>query len=232
MKKDIAVTISAADRLLETLTDPLHRQIIENYRRHAILEVCGEWEGIFAPEMTVAVPEYYYNITGYEGIRAVGDDVKAVYKHLADTSTAVIVVEDERLMVSDWGFCSDAMFNTYQRGRDLVALGVPEAGDLDPEGPYVLRQHFAMIWPYDDHGRMVGEHVYENKARREIVPIAEEDHLTMDDARARLLPMLRPLPHYEPAMRHAGRAEGIAGEGPHRTRALTGAVTRGRTPRA
>jgi hypothetical protein len=58
-KKDMASTISAADRLLETLTDPLHRQIIENYRRHAILEVCGEWEDIFTPDMTVEVPEYY-----------------------------------------------------------------------------------------------------------------------------------------------------------------------------
>ena len=64
-KKDIAVTISAADRLLETTTDPLHRQILENYRRHAILEVCGLWEEIFTPEMTVEHPLYCFNVSGF-----------------------------------------------------------------------------------------------------------------------------------------------------------------------
>jgi hypothetical protein len=48
-RKDPAVTISAADRLLTVTASPLRRQILENYRRHAILEVTGNWEDIFGP---------------------------------------------------------------------------------------------------------------------------------------------------------------------------------------
>ena len=48
-RRDIAETISAADKLLETTENLRHRAILENYRRHAILEICGEWEGSSHP---------------------------------------------------------------------------------------------------------------------------------------------------------------------------------------
>jgi len=196
-KKDIAVTVSAADRLLKTLTDPLHRQIMENYRRHVILETCGEWEDIFAPDMTIDEPVYYLNLEGFEGVKAVGEEVKAMYKSQAENSTGVMVVEDETIAIADWGFASELIVHTYRRGTELIQLG----STVDPEGHYVHKQCHAMIWPYDDHGRLVGEHVYENKALAEIVEVGPEDFLTVEDARARLLPLLRPLPHYEPSMR-------------------------------
>ncbi|MEV2236086.1 hypothetical protein AB0H69_47115 [Streptomyces phaeochromogenes] len=195
-KKDIAVTISAADRMLELTKNPLHRQILENYRRHAILEVCGQWEGIFEPEMTVEHPVYYYNVTGFAGYKAEGmEEVQAIYRSLAETQTGVQVVEDERLMVSDWGFASDAIFNTYYRGFNLIDVGVRVE---DPDGYFIMRQKYVMLWPYDERGRMIGEQVYENKAFYELIQIPEGDFLTVEDAQARLLPMLRPLPVYEP----------------------------------
>ena len=201
-KKDIAVTISAADRLLETTTNPLHRQILENYRRHAILEVCGEWEDIFVPEMTVEHPVYYFNVTGFEGNKAEGpEEVQAIYRTLAETQTGVQVVEDERLMVSDWGFASDSTFNTYYRGFNLIEVGIQVD---DPDGYFIMRQKYVMIWPYDERGRMIGEQVYENKAFYELIQIPEEDFVTIEDARARLLPMLRPLPVFEPETAAAG----------------------------
>ncbi|AII10933.1 hypothetical protein [Rhodococcus opacus] len=198
-KQDIASTISAQDEMLKTLTDPYHRQIIENYRRHAILEICGEWEGIFDADMTVENPLYYFNILGFDGVSAEGDQVKAVYKHLAETDTSVMLLDDERLMVSDWGLASEAIFNSYMRGRDVIERGLEGA---DPEGYYILRQHYAMIWPYDERGRLIGEHVYENKARRELIEIAPEDFVTLDEVKAVLMPLLRPLPKYDPATRY------------------------------
>lgn len=190
-KKDVAVTISAADRLLETTTNPLHRRILENYRRHAILEVTGEWEGIFTPEMSVAEPVYHYNIAGFEGVVAEGADaVQKVYRMMAESNTGVIVVEDEKLAVADWGFASEAFFNTYFRGSDLATRGLTAD---DPDGYYILRQRFAMVWPYDDRGRMIGEHVYEDRAFQAIIAIAPDEYLTLEEARARLLPLLRPL---------------------------------------
>ncbi len=189
-KKDIAVTISAATRLLETLENPLHRRIIENYRRHAILEVCGDWEGIFDPEMTVEHPIYYFNIAGWDGVKIEGDQVKDVYKNMAETNTTAIVVEDEQLMVADWGFSSDSIFNTFKRGKDLIDIGIT---DVEPGGYYNHRQHFAMIWPYDERGRMIGEHVYENRAYGEVVEVPVEDYVTIKDAKERLGALLQPL---------------------------------------
>ena len=202
-KKDIAVTISAADRLLETTTDPLHRQILENYRRHAILEVCGEWQDIFVPEMTVEYPVYYFNVTGFAGNKAEGpEEVQAIYRTLAETGTGVQVVEDERLMVSDWGFASEATFNSYYRGQNLIDVDVPVD---DPEGHFIMRQKYVMLWPYDERGRMIGEQVYENKAFYELIPIPADEFLTIQDARDRLLPMLRPLPAFDPEPAAAAR---------------------------
>jgi len=196
-RRDPASLIAAADRCLETTTNPLHRQILENYRRHAILEVTGEWQGIFDADSCVEEPVYEFNISGYEGVIAHGREaVMAVYRQLAEDDETVMILDDEVLMVSDWGLASEAFFNTYARGRNLQAKGLPVD---DPDGFYYLRQKFAMMWPYDERGRMIGEHVYENKAFLEVVKINEADFLTLADARERLLPLLRPLPVYEPS---------------------------------
>jgi hypothetical protein len=191
-QNDIIGTISAADRLLEAAENPRHRRILENYRRHAILEVCGEWEAIFAPDMTVEEPVYYFNISGFDGVVANGvQAVKDIYRHLAETQTCVMLVENEHLWVDDWGFASDSDFVTYQRGHNLIEKGFQVA---DPAGYYREIQHFVMIWPYDEHARLIGERVYENRPLHRIEQITAEEFITVDDARARLLPLLRPLP--------------------------------------
>jgi hypothetical protein len=55
-----------------------------------------------------------------------------------------------------------------------------------------------MIWPYDEHARLIGERVYEDKPLHRIEQITPEEFITVDDARARLLPLLRPLPDLVP----------------------------------
>jgi len=61
---DISKLTRAADEALETTDHPLHRQILENYRRHAILETTGRWREIFTPEMTVEHPIYRNHASG------------------------------------------------------------------------------------------------------------------------------------------------------------------------
>ena len=62
MKYDIRKLTLAADNLLPTLTNPRHRAIIANYRRHAIYEVTGNYEKILSPDMSIAEPQYYLQI--------------------------------------------------------------------------------------------------------------------------------------------------------------------------
>ena len=66
MKHDIRRLTQAADTLLKTATNPRHRQILSNYRRHAMLEVSRRYKEIFTPEMTVEDP--FYRITSADGV--------------------------------------------------------------------------------------------------------------------------------------------------------------------
>jgi hypothetical protein len=43
---------------IDRLMNPRSKAILENYRRHANLEVCGLYEQILTPEMTVEHPVY------------------------------------------------------------------------------------------------------------------------------------------------------------------------------
>lgn len=55
-----------------------------------------------------------------------------------------------------------------------------------------------MTWPFDSRGRMIGEHVFEAKSFQQVIGVTEDDFVTLEDARARLLPLLRPLPQFDP----------------------------------
>lgn len=191
-KLDITTQIRNIDRYLETLVNPRHRRIIANYRRHAIFEITGHKERIFTPEMTVEEPVYYLNANGMSLTLQGREEVLGFYSSLEEREATVMVVEDERLAVADWGFASEAWFNSYMPGHL-----VPEGWDADPDKLYILRQHIAMNWPYDEAGRMMGEHVYEHADLAELTEVAEDEFITLAEAREKLLPLQQELPAYD-----------------------------------
>lgn len=188
-KLDITTQIRGIDAFLETLDRPRHRHIIENYRRHAIFEVTGHKEEIFTPEMTVEHPVYRINVGGVSVTLDGLEQVLGFYTALQDQQANVMVVEDEKLAVADWGFASEAIFNSYMPGTS-----VPEGLGADPDKLYIYRQHIAMMWPYDERGRMMGEHVYEHADAAELIEVSADEFITLDEAREKLLPLQRPLP--------------------------------------
>ncbi len=190
-RPDITAVTAAADEALLTTENPLHRHILENYRRHAILEVTGNWEQIFTPEMTVEHPIYYLNTGGQSRTLDGYEQVAGFYASLADSGTSVIMLEDEQIAVADWGFASESAWSNYARGS-----AVP---DGDPEKFYIVRKRLSMHWPYDQRGRMIGEHVYEHGALADIVEIPGSEFITLDEARQKLLPLLRPLSVFDTA---------------------------------
>ena len=48
-------------------------------------------------------------------------------------------------------------------------------------------------------GRLIGEHVYVHDAATEVREIPEHEYISIDEARDKLLPLLRPLPELRPA---------------------------------
>ncbi|OKH73787.1 hypothetical protein EB72_17955 [Mycobacterium sp. SWH-M1] len=188
-KLDITTQVRGIDAFLATLDNPLHRLIIENYRRHAIFEITGYKEQIFTPDMTVEHPVYYLNSGGFSVTLNGIDEVTGFYSSLEERQSTVMVVEDEKLAVADWGFASEAVFNSYMPGTQVA----PEL-DADPDKLYIHRQVLAMIWPYDERGRMIGEHVFEHRDGAELIEISPGDYITLEEAREKLLPLQRPLP--------------------------------------
>ena len=89
MKYDIRQLTLAADTLLKTTTEPLHRKILNNYRRHAMLEVSGRYEEIFAPDMTVEEP--FYRVHTPEG-----QVVARVHAHTGDLAPRLGICVGDR----------------------------------------------------------------------------------------------------------------------------------------
>jgi hypothetical protein len=188
-KLDITQLTRAADEALEVTDNPLHRQILENYRRHAILETTANWEEIFTPEMTVEHPVYHVHGGGKTDILDGRDAVMSLYAGITAAGTTVMALEDEQIAVADWGFASESFFNIYTPGRSVP--------DGDPDNLYILRTSLAMVWPYDKRGRMIGEHTYPGAS--ELIEVTPDDFITLEEARQKLLPRLRPLPTLQQA---------------------------------
>jgi hypothetical protein len=184
-KLDITTLTRAADEALAVTENPRHRQILENYRRHAILETTGRWQEIFTPEMTVEHPVYRVSAGGTLEMLDGREAVMGLYASITAAGTTVMVLEDEQLAVADWGFASESVFNIY-----LPASAVPGG---DPERHYLSRSAIAMMWPYDERGRMIGEHTH-SAGPTELVEVPASEFVTLAEAQERLLPLLRPLP--------------------------------------
>jgi hypothetical protein len=106
MKFDILQRAPALDALIAKTSDRRHLAILENYRRHAILEVCGLWEGILEPDMIVPHPVYRFHTP--KGTRIIDgmDAVRAEYQTYANQNTTVIYHTEEHVAVNDDGLYS------------------------------------------------------------------------------------------------------------------------------
>ncbi len=192
---DITQTNIAVERLIETTTNPRHLYLLHAYNRHRYLEMAGRYEEIFAPDMTVEKPVYRFNLldmtTTLEGAEAVKD----VYREWSRTNQCIFYTgDDEKIAVSDNMVVSTA--TAYQQpGNVLAAAGAP----VDPQATYLVKTAEHMIWPYDDHGRLIGEDVWEyDETVREIIPLDPDEVLTVEQAAELLAPLIKPLPAYNP----------------------------------
>jgi hypothetical protein len=105
---------------------------------------------------------------------------------LSGAGAIVMGPAEEELVVADWGFASECMFHHFMPGRLLM-----EVEDIDdPDAIYVVKHVLAFHWPYDDDGRLIGEHVYEDTSTRSLEKVAPEDVVTPAMAREALVPQL------------------------------------------
>jgi hypothetical protein len=158
--------------LLEKTTKPLHRAMLLNFWRHVHLEGAGDYERIVAPDMMVEEPVYRVTwganpavITGKEG-------VLAFYRSVGES---VLWHSDDFLAVADWGICDEITFHQLARGADLRAVGYEVDGT---DALYHVSSRQAFVWPYDDHARLVGENLYEDKTSLATEEVSPEEAIT------------------------------------------------------
>jgi len=198
---DITQTNVAVERLLEQTMNPRHRFLLETYNRHRYLEMAGRYEEIFAPEMTVDHPVYRFDLFDEKLVLDGAEQVKAVYAEWAATNQCIFYAEGEELAVGDHMVVSRATLYQQTPGAVLAAAGVP----VDPEVTYLAKTREAMVWPYDDECRLMGEDVWEyDTSEREFIPLAPENVLTIEQSAELLDPFIKPLPAFHEALAPTG----------------------------
>ena len=192
---DITKTNAAVRELLEVTENPRHRYLLEAYDRHRNLEHAGRYEEIFAPEMMVERPVYRFAMSGQPAMTLEGrDQVEPLYRLWAKTDQSIFYNEGETVAVGDWLITSTMVGYQQTLGAALVEAG----GDADPDAMYLLRGRVAMVWPYDERGRLIGENVWEyDPGEHALVKLDPGDVLTTERAAELLAPLIEPLPPFD-----------------------------------
>jgi len=192
---DITETNKAVQKLIEVTENPRHRYLLQAYDRHRNLEHAGRFEEIFTPEMTVEHPVYRFNMIGQPEMKLEGRaQIEPLYRHWAETNQSIFYNENETVAVGD--FMVVSTMTGYQQilGSALTAAGI----DADPDAMYLLRGRVAMIWPYDERCRLIGENVWEyDDTEHDLVKLAPDEVLTTEQAAELLEPHIKPLPPFD-----------------------------------
>jgi hypothetical protein len=195
---DITKTNAAVRELLEVTENPRHRYLLEAYDRHRNLEHAGRFEEIFAPEMMVDRPVYRFAMSGQPQMTLEGrEQVEPLYRLWAETNQSIFYNQSETVAVGD-RMVTSTMVGYQQTHGSVLAAGGEE---VDAEAMYLVRGRVAMIWPYDERGRLVGENVWEyDPSEHQLIKLEPDEVLTTEQAAELLAPLIEPLPAFDDAL--------------------------------
>ena len=194
-KHGITETNIEVERLLDKTQNPRHRYLLIAFARHRYLEIAGRYAEFLGPDMTVEHPVYRFNIIGLPSFKLDGQEaIAAMYRSWAETNQSIFYGEDETLAVGDNMVVSRSILYQQQLGS---ALRDERGIDADPDAVYLMKANIAMIWPYDDRGRMIGEDVWEyDDADHDLIKLEPADVVTTEQAATLLDPLIKPLPPF------------------------------------
>ena len=189
MKFDITQRMSEVHELMARTENPLHWAILNNYVRHAILELCNQWKDIVTPDMMVPHPVYrFHEPIGLRKLDGMAE-VCAEYESYAKRGIAVIYHTEGRVEVGDYGFITEFIQHRFWPGAELRAMG-DDVDDTD--ATYLVSLTQMMCWLYDDQARLIEERVYRGRDRvvRKCQP---EEVVSSQECRDKLMPLLPPV---------------------------------------
>ena len=198
LQLDITQTNRAIRELIEVTENPRHRYLLKAYDRHRNLEHAGRYSEIFTPEMTVEHPVYRFHMLGQPAITLQGrEQVEPLYRLWSQTNQSIFYAEQETIAVGDHLIVSTMVGYQQALGSALAAAGV----DAEQDAMYLLRGRVAMVWPYDDRGRLVGENVWEyDESDHDLIRLDPDEVLSTERAAELLEPLIEPLAPFDESL--------------------------------
>jgi hypothetical protein len=185
---DVTYLPRKIEDLLAGTDKPLHRAIVKNYLRHALLELSGYWDQILVPELTVAEPAYRIAERGAVHVLTGHEKVEAFYRQVAESRTNVMAARAVNLCVGDFGVITEMIFCHQVPGR---LLG-PEETDfaIDADSHYLVEHTIMQNFTYTADAKLIGERVYDDPASYTYRKLDPADLVTPELAREQLAPLL------------------------------------------
>ena len=158
--------------LLKQTTKPLHRAMLLNWWRHVHLEGSGQFDKIIASDMMVDHPVYRVTWGATPAVIEGKEGVLGFYNSVGDS---VLWNSDDWMAVADWGIADELTFHQLAKGSDLRAVGYDVPSD---EKIYHVSSRQVFLWPYDERGRVAGEHLYEDSTSLQIEEVDPSEAIT------------------------------------------------------
>lgn len=183
---DVTFLPRTIEQLLEETEKPLHRAILKNYLRHALLEISGFWEQILVPELTIHDPVYRIAERGVVHSLVGREAVLGFYREVFDTKQNVMAARATNMSVGDFGVITEAVFNHMTPG--VILVGQDIGVDVDPNARYLIQHNIIQNFAYTHDAKLIGERVYDDPASYSYRKLTPADVVTPEMAREQLAP--------------------------------------------
>lgn len=152
---DITRTWAAVEERLRTETDPTLRHNLELVLAHMKAEAAGDLDGLLA---TLADDASYHAYGGDEASSPQGKAaVRTFYENFIASGATRLEFDVDRLVVDTHCILTEGVMKMAWPGRTLQHKGI-EVDDADAY--YLYEARMATLWPFDEHGMIVGEDTY------------------------------------------------------------------------
>lgn len=155
---DLGMITRAWEARLAVTDDPRHRAILETMLRHLRTEGSGDLEGVI--DTLTDEPLFIHA----DGTRRSGRDaIRDFYSEMfTQGGLGNMRVENVRLVVDDDAIVTQSRVSwivPWWMGREM-GYDIPEES-----GHYATHRHLCTVLPFDDEGRLIGEHSYARAQR-------------------------------------------------------------------
>lgn len=185
---DVTLLPRKIEEVLAVTEKPLHRAIMKNYLRHALLEISGYWDQILVPELTIAEPAYRITERGQTHVLTGHDEVLGFYREVAETKQNVMAARAVNIAVDDFGVMTEAVFQHMTPGVILVGQDIGQ--EVDPNSHYRIQHNILQNFVYTHDAKLIGERVYDDPASYSYTKLGVSEVVTPDMAREQLAPFL------------------------------------------